>query len=122
MKYMDMVISETLRLWPAAPATDRFCVKDYNYDDGQIKFQVDKGTALSIPIVSLHHDEKYWNNPKKFNPERFSDDNKDMIVPGTYMPFGVGPRNCIVSDLATVMCFSEGNCHTSFFFREADSR
>lgn len=97
MKYMDMFISETLRLWPAAPGTDRTCVKDYSYDDGQYKFKVDKGTALSIPIVSLHHDAKYWNEPEKFNPDRFSDENKDNVVPGTYMPFGVGPRNCIVS-------------------------
>ncbi len=93
---MDMVISETLRLWPPAPGTDRLCVKDYQYDDGQLKFKLDKGTVLSLPFVSLQHDEKYWDNPKKFNPDRFSDENKDKIVPGTYLPFGVGPRNCIV--------------------------
>lgn len=97
MKYMDMVISETLRLWPPAPSTDRLCVKDYYHDDGQCKFKVEKGTGLQIPIIGLHHDGKYWDDPKKFNPERFSDENKDNIVPGTYLPFGVGPRNCIVS-------------------------
>lgn len=73
------------------------CVKDYHYDDGNFKFTVDKGTVLSIPFVSLHHDEKYWEDPEKFNPDRFSDENKDKIVSGTYLPFGVGPRNCIVS-------------------------
>lgn len=41
MPYMDMVVSETLRLWPPAPFTDRFCVKDYQYDDG-------KGLRLQI--------------------------------------------------------------------------
>lgn len=88
MKYMDMVISETLRYWPPAPGTDRVCVKDYYHDDGQCKFKIEKDTALMIPIVGLHFDEKYWNEPKKFNPERFSDDNKDNIIPGTYLPFG----------------------------------
>lgn len=88
MKYMDMVISETLRLWPPAVATDRVCVKDYNYDDGQCKFTIEKGTALNIPICSLHMDEKYWTNPTKFDPLRFSEENKDSITPGTYLPFG----------------------------------
>lgn len=96
MKFMDQVISETLRLWPPAPATDRICVKDYDYDDGQCKFKIEKGVVLTIPIVALHHDEKYFANPMKFDPDRFSDENKDNILPGTYLPFGVGPRNCIV--------------------------
>jgi len=100
MKYMDMCISETLRLWPPAPTTDRVCVKDYYHDDGQCKFKIEKDTVLTIPIVGFHRDDKYWDNPMKFNPERFSDENKDKIIPGTYMPFGVGPRNCIGSRFA----------------------
>jgi len=100
MKYMDMFISETLRLWPPAPGTDRVCVKDYYHDDGQCKFKVEKDTVLTIPLVGLHYDEKYWDDPMKFNPDRFSDENKDKIIPGTYMPFGVGPRNCIGSRFA----------------------
>lgn len=120
LKYMDMFISETLRYWPAAPGTDRVCVKDYYYDDGQYKFKVDKDTALSIPIVSLHHDEKYWDDPKKFNPERFSDENKDNVIPGTYCPFGLGPRNCIVCDALRLLLMKvyEICC----IFRVADSR
>lgn len=97
MKYMDMVLSETLRLWPPSVAIDRVCGKDYNYDDGQCKFTIEKGTSINISICSLHLDENYWPNPTKFDPLRFSDDHKDSITPGTYLPFGVGPRNCIVS-------------------------
>lgn len=97
MKYMDSFISETLRYWPPLAGTDRECVKDYDYDDGQCTFTIKKGTYISIPIYGLHFDEKYWENPTKFDPDRFNDENKDKITPGTYMPFGVGPRNCIVS-------------------------
>lgn len=96
MKYLDQVISETVRYWPPAPGLDRVCVKDYNYDDGEYKFTIEKGTSLMIPIYGLHFDEKYWENPKKFDPERFSHENREKIVPGTYAPFGIGPRNCIV--------------------------
>lgn len=99
MKYIDCVISETLRHWPPAPMTDRVCVKDYEYDDGETKFTFEKGMAFWIPIYSLHHDEKYFPNPNKFDPERFNDNNKDNILPGTFIPFGIGPRNCIVSEI-----------------------
>lgn len=48
-----------------------------------------------IPIYPFHRDAQYYPDPEKFDPERFSDDNKGSIVPGTYIPFGIGPRNCI---------------------------
>lgn len=95
MQYMDMVISETLRKWPPAGLTDRVCVKDYLYDDGSYKFKIEKGRAFWIPIYSLHRDPSYFPNPEKFDPERFSEENKNSIQPGTYAPFGIGPRNCI---------------------------
>jgi len=100
MKYMDMVVSEALRHWPPAAMTDRFCVKDYDYDDGQVKFKFEKGSYFFISIYGFHHDEKHWPNPNVFDPERFSDENKHNINAATYMPFGVGPRNCIGSRFA----------------------
>ncbi|XP_037037112.1 probable cytochrome P450 9f2 [Bradysia coprophila] len=102
MKYMDQVISETLRHWPPAPGIDRVCVKDYSYDDGEFKFKIDKGTTLLIPVYGLHFDEKYWDNPREFRPERFSDENKDKIVAGSFGAFGMGPRSCIGSRFALI--------------------
>lgn len=96
MKYMDQVISEVLRKWPGNGQTDRLCVKDYIFDDGdKLKFKIEKGSSIIIPIYGIHRDPKYYPNPEKFDPERFSDENKDKIQPGTYLPFGSGPRNCI---------------------------
>jgi cytochrome P450 family 9 len=48
-----------------------------------------------IPVWALHRDPKYFPNPSKFDPERFSEENKHNILPMTYCPFGLGPRNCI---------------------------
>ena len=59
-----------------------------------------KGDLVWIPIVGIHRDEKYYPNPELFDPERFNDENKHNIDPYTYMPFGVGPRNCIGSRFA----------------------
>lgn len=95
MKYLDQVVSETLRKNPGAPQIDRNCNKDYIYDDGTLRFKIEKGSNVLIPIYGLHHDPKYWSDPEKFDPERFSDENKHKIVQGAYIPFGVGPRNCI---------------------------
>ncbi|XP_055529186.1 probable cytochrome P450 9f2 [Wyeomyia smithii] len=101
MTYMDMVVSEALRLWPPVPAADRFCVKDYLYDDGiGTQFVIEKDQTVWIPTVAIHRDPRYYPNPDKFDPERFNEENRSKIDIATYFPFGVGPRNCIGSRLA----------------------
>ncbi|EAT33128.1 AAEL014613-PA [Aedes aegypti] len=101
MKYMDMVISEVLRKWPPIASTDRVCTKNYVMDEGNgIKYTIEKGAALWFPTYALHHDPKYYPQPEKFDPERFSDERKGSINTGAYLPFGIGPRNCIGSRFA----------------------
>ncbi|KAF5291525.1 hypothetical protein FQR65_LT01838 [Abscondita terminalis] len=100
MKYLDMVIYETLRKWPLGFVTDRLCVKDYMvkpvnaFENGVL---IEKGTNIQIPIVGIHRDPKYFPDPEKFDPERFNDDNRHVNF---YLPFGSGPRSCIASRFA----------------------
>ncbi|KAL1509578.1 hypothetical protein ABEB36_004290 [Hypothenemus hampei] len=103
MKYMDMVFSEILRKWPPAFSIDRVCTKPYTIeakypDEKPVNLKV--GNVLWLPIFGLHRDPKYFPNPEVFDPERFSDENRDQIIPYSYIPFGVGPRNCIGSRFA----------------------
>lgn len=56
---------------------------------------IEKGVSVIVPIWGLHHDPKYFPNPDEFDPERFNEENKQNIVPCSYLPFGEGPRNCI---------------------------
>ncbi|XP_053660557.1 cytochrome P450 9e2-like [Anopheles marshallii] len=101
LPYLDMVVSETLRKWPIAMLLNRECVRDYQYDDGQgVKFTMEKGAHIYIPIVGMHFDAKYFPDPERFDPERFNEENKKTIQTGTYLPFGAGPRNCIGSRFA----------------------
>lgn len=95
MKYMDQVVCEALRKWPPFVNFDRCCVKDYNFDYDGKNFKMETGRMLLLPMFGIHHDPKYHPNPDRFDPERFSDENRDKIIPGTYFPFGLGPRNCI---------------------------
>ncbi|KAF2897584.1 hypothetical protein ILUMI_08592 [Ignelater luminosus] len=103
MKYLDMVVSETLRKWPPGVRLDRLCVKDYiikpKYPDEK-PLLIQKNQIVLIPFVGIHRDPKYFPNPDKFDPERFSECNKDKIKPISYMPFGLGPRSCIASRFA----------------------
>ncbi|XP_050092165.1 cytochrome P450 9e2-like [Anopheles aquasalis] len=101
MRYMDMVVSETLRKWPFGTVLNRECIQDYSCDDGTgNKFTIEKGSMLLIPIIGIHFDEKYYKEPERFDPERFNEQNRKNIQSGTYIPFGIGPRNCIGSRFA----------------------
>lgn len=70
-----------------------YTIPPVSANEGPIKIEV--GQIIGIPIRSIHIDEKYYPDPEKFDPERFSDENKHNIKPGTYLSFGIGPRNCI---------------------------
>ncbi|XP_059612264.1 probable cytochrome P450 9f2 [Phlebotomus argentipes] len=101
MKYMDMVISESMRKWPAGAIAERICNKEFKleYDKGRF-FDMPVDLNIWIPIIGFHRDPKFFPNPEKFDPERFSDENKSSINPNAYIPFGAGPRNCIGSRFA----------------------
>lgn len=58
-------------------------------------FILPKGTQVSIAVAGIHHDPEYYPDPEKFDPERFSEENKNKRPACTYLPFGDGPRICI---------------------------
>ncbi|GBP66254.1 Probable cytochrome P450 6a20 [Eumeta japonica] len=94
MSYLDMVLDESMRVHPAIGNLVRRCTKDGGVlPAGQIR--VEKGTVIHIPVYALHHDPKYYPEPEKFIPERFSEEGKRNIKNYTYMPFGDGHRICI---------------------------
>ena len=96
MIYSKLQSTESLRKWPPAIAIDRLCVKDYDIENSNgHKHTIKKGDVIMVPVVAFHHDPALFKNPYQFDPERFSDENKQNIQPFTYMPFGLGPRNCI---------------------------
>lgn len=78
-----------------APLLTRTCVKDYQIP-GTDKI-IERGTEVFVPIFALQRDPKYYEEPDKFWPDRFCDDNLigTNQINRPYMPFGDGPRNCI---------------------------
>ncbi|XP_047117380.1 cytochrome P450 6k1-like [Schistocerca piceifrons] len=93
MSYLDKVVSETLRKYPPVPLLNREPNKEYKIPDSDVVLE--KGTPLSISVLGLHRDPKYYPDPEHFDPERFSEQQKAQRQPYVYLPFGDGPRNCI---------------------------
>ncbi|KAF2879311.1 hypothetical protein ILUMI_26866 [Ignelater luminosus] len=93
MKYLEMIVYESLRKYPTLPFIDRICIEDYKVPNSD--FVIEKGTPVYIPVFGLHYDPKYFPEPEKYDPERFSDENKDSFPEYAFIPFGKGPRSCI---------------------------
>ncbi|XP_018562133.1 cytochrome P450 6k1 isoform X1 [Anoplophora glabripennis] len=105
MKYLDMVLSETLRRYPFGPFLNRKCKEDYVIKETGLV--IEKDTPILIPIDGIHNDPEYYPEPEKFDPERFVDGHKKYSQSCTYLPFGMGPRNCI-GDRFGLICAKVG--------------
>uniref|UniRef100_A0A3B5M7C0 Cytochrome P450 3A n=1 Tax=Xiphophorus couchianus TaxID=32473 RepID=A0A3B5M7C0_9TELE len=99
MDYLDSVINESLRLFPIAARLERVAKASVEING----LVIPKDMVILVPTWPLHRDPEIWPEPEKFKPERFSKKNKEDIDPYTYMPFGLGPRNCIGMRFALVV-------------------
>lgn len=91
MKYMDMVIDETLRMYPVVVRVDRVASADYDYNGLKIK----KGQMIIASIYAIHNDPDIYPEPEQFRPERFDEAQKKTRDNAAFMPFSLGQRNCI---------------------------
>ena len=96
LQYLDMVLSETLRLYSPASRSNRQVVRDTVICGKKIP----GGMSVTFPIAGMHRLPEFWPDPEKFDPERFSPENKEKVNRFVYMPFGLGPRNCVGMRLA----------------------
>lgn len=93
MPYLEKVFEETLRMYPVVDPLQRNATVDYTIPG--TKVTIKKGQTVLIPLLGIHHDEKYYPNPEVFDPERFRSENAGDRHPCAYLPFGSGPRNCV---------------------------
>ncbi|XP_064611451.1 cytochrome P450 3A9-like [Liolophura sinensis] len=96
LPYLDMCLSETQRLYPAVRGVGRKCQDDIDING----LHIPAGATVLLMGYALQHDETYWPQPEKFDPDRWSPEQKASRHPYVYFPFGVGPRNCIGMRLA----------------------
>ncbi|THE66780.1 cytochrome P450 [Salinadaptatus halalkaliphilus] len=88
----EQVIEETLRLYPPAFMIVRKTREDVVFDG----YRVPEGTSITLPQYALHRDERFWDRPDEFRPDRFAEGNGGDDRPAyAYFPFGGGPRHCV---------------------------
>ncbi|XP_050086156.1 cytochrome P450 4d10-like [Anopheles aquasalis] len=92
MSYLDLVIKETLRLYPSVPMIGR---KMYQTTEINGKIYPAGANVIIMPFF-VGRSSKYYTNPEKFDPERFNvETSAEKTNPYRYIPFSAGPRNCI---------------------------
>ncbi len=96
LPYLNMVLNETMRTLPVARITSRQAAED----DVLTGYQVHKDDYIFINIYGVHMDERYWDEPQKFDPERFSAERSKGRHKWAFLPFLNGPRKCIGEPLS----------------------
>ncbi|CAK9142821.1 unnamed protein product [Ilex paraguariensis] len=96
LKIVNMVLKETLRLYPPAVMLMRQTCK--NVKLGSLDIPAD--TQLYLAMTSIHHDAEIWgDDANEFNPMRFAEPRQHLA---SFFPFGLGPRICVGQNLAMV--------------------
>ncbi|XP_020295585.1 cytochrome P450 4C1-like [Pseudomyrmex gracilis] len=91
LPYLERCLKESLRLYPSVPFISRVVSQDVKLQS----YTIPAGTVLHINIFDTHRDPKFWEDPEKFDPDRFLTENVRNRHPYSYVPFSAGPRNCI---------------------------
>lgn len=86
MMIISFNLSEILRMYCPLDSLVRIANDDYKISGTDLT--IEKNSLVLVPVYAIQHDENFFPDPDKFDPERFSDDRKDEINPMAYIPFG----------------------------------
>lgn len=98
LPYIRNFFREVLRLYPPITFLPRVAARDTEIAGRRVP----RGTMLMIAPWSMHRHVKLWKDPERFDPDRFLPEREAQQVPGSYLPFGSGPRVCVGAAFATI--------------------
>ena len=96
LRYVEMVLAESLRLFPPAWAMGRYARADFRLGE----YVLPAKTTVLISQFITHRDPRFFPDPLRFDPERFTPEAKAHRSKLTYFPFGAGVRQCIGESFA----------------------
>jgi cytochrome P450 len=91
LAYTEMVIAESMRLYPPAWAIGRRALSDQALGP----YLVPENSIVLLSPYITHRDERFFPDPERFEPERWTAEAKQSRPPFSFFPFGGGPRKCI---------------------------
>jgi cytochrome P450 len=98
LAYTGNVITESLRLYPAAWGLARVAIEDHELAGYPVK----KGMGIAMAQWVVHRDPRWYDAPEEFRPERWEGDLLKRLPRFAYFPFGGGPRQCIGNTFAVM--------------------
>ncbi|MFE7114656.1 cytochrome P450 [Streptomyces sp. NPDC057654] len=98
LTYLDMVLKESMRLFPPGPYGARETTEHLALGP----YEIPAGTTVFYPFWAVHLNPEHWPEPERFDPERFAPQEVAKRHRLAYVPFGIGPRSCEGAALATV--------------------
>ena len=91
LPYTEMVLAESMRLYPPAWGISRLTVETHEVDE----FPIAKGTLCLFSPYVMHRNPDYFPDPERFDPQRWTPEARETRPKYSYFPFGAGARICI---------------------------
>jgi len=96
LRYTEMVLAESMRLYPPAWGLGRMALEEVEIAG----YPLPKGAIVVLSQWVTHRDPRFWPDPERFHPLRFTDEAKAARPKLAYFPFGAGSRICIGESFA----------------------